>query len=1619
MQSGYFRYEQYELKSIKFYVRTDKEEHSPGNPVALYLKAVDENDLPVADGRAEITLLTRNVDTYHNNSVFVPDTLWRHKLQLDAIGETKLIIPDSIFPKATFRYGVEAIFLNSNNERQLQSKQLTFTDEAEHIDVKLDQDTLKINYKVNGQEVAKKATITSFNLNDDSVAVSTVNLPAKYVINPNIKKYDIETDKDVAFAELRDYTPNITTSAYRTNDSLFIRVDNPRHIPFWYTVFSGNKIIDGGKATNLDYQKQYSHRGNVFMLINYVWGGESKSDEVTIVYRDQLLAINLSGPLAVNPGQKVPFEVTVKDALGKPVADADLTAMAVTTKFKNFRLPAIPYFGRLYSARKLKTTLEVDDNAESGAFELNWKRWGRSMGLDSIVYYQFTHPADIFRMEEPAPDTLAQIAPFVVKNGDILPVHLLYIDRRPVYFSQAGQLQRYSFIVSPGKHSLQFRTLNQTVTLDNVSVNKGKKLILSINADTGLNRLARFKSMPDTLTTYEARLIDNYMIKVVDNFGNKMATLNQGNDVILLNPYPQTNNYRFNYGYTKNEILAGPLASNSTGLEVRGEPSRYFMTEPGYSFEFQPGLIKQKSITGRYPFDTRLYFNNKSFPDYRQYALTLKEVDTLWQQYLDERAHNTASFKISYLPARNNGKLMINVEGYGIGNQAYGHQPLIKNIIVYRYDNPDYIRVYPGSTTDMGYLQPGNYRLFFLLKNDVYYIQNNVGIKGNGINYKKIIFGKINPRDSVSIKIAATATVLPGEDGVRNDEDADKLKLKEAFNEQYLDNSTFNNEMRGRVVDKQQQGLPGVSITVKGTKYGTVTDGNGNFKIKVPQAGTLMASFIGYQRQEVAISPGAAEVKIIMTESVNQLSEVVVTGYGTQRRADLTGAVSITSALQGKIASVMVRGVNSISAGNSPLYVVDGVVVENISSLDPASIADMSVLKGDAAAAIYGSRGANGVVMITTKKKGSITATGTPGQQQTLRTNFSDYAYWQPKLKTDAQGKVSFNVVFPDDITSWNTLVIGVAGKQSGYVEGKIKSFKSLSANMVSPQFAVKGDEMNVIGKIMNYTTGAVAVNRSFKYNGQDFKQSLLNVKNAWIDTFKVVAADRDSLKFEYTLKKDNGYFDGERRAIPVFEQGVLETKGTFADLEKDTTLTLKFNPALGKVTFRAEASVLPVLIDEVNRLRHYEYLCNEQLASKLKALLVEKRIRKYLGEPFKWNKDILELIKKLQDNRRSEGTWGWWKDTEEELWISLHAAEALIDAGKEGYLVKLDKQKLTDYLVYQIASYRGINKLDALDLLMKLGSAANYTDLIAAYESTLKPKEERSAYEKMRLMLIKQRAGIKLNLDSLMKHERHTMFGNSYWGENNYRFFDNSTQLSIIAYQLFKNESKHPELLSKIRNYFLEQRKDGYWRNTYESSLILETILPDLLTGGHLPQPPSITLSGGKNETVSQFPYTAILTANSTLSISKSGQFPVYITGYQQFWNKQPVKVSKDFTVNTWFEKGEERAVKLKGGEAVNLVAEVTARADADFVMVEIPIPAGCSYDSKEQNYWGNEIHREYFKNKVSIFCRKLKQGKYRFTVKLMPRYGGIYTLNPAKAEMMYFPVFYGREELRKVSID
>ena len=200
-------------------------------------------------------------------------------------------------------------------------------------------------------------------------------------------------------------------------------------------------------------------------------------------------------------------------------------------------------------------------------------------------------------------------------------------------------------------------------------------------------------------------------------------------------------------------------------------------------------------------------------------------------------------------------------------------------------------------------------------------------------------------------------------------------------------------EATGTVVDPTGEAIIGATILEKGTSNGTITDLDGNFTISVQQGATLVVSYIGYNSQELPASQG---INITLKEDMLNLQEVVVTGYTTQRKADLTGAVSVVSvdelqkqnennpikALQGRVpgmnisadgtpsgaATVRIRGIGTLN-NNDPLYIVDGVPTKSgMHELNGNDIESIQVLKDAASASIYGSRAANGVIIITTKK---------------------------------------------------------------------------------------------------------------------------------------------------------------------------------------------------------------------------------------------------------------------------------------------------------------------------------------------------------------------------------------------------------------------------------------------------------------------------------------------------------------------------------------------------------------------------------------------------------------------------------------------------------------------------
>ncbi|TWV64567.1 SusC/RagA family TonB-linked outer membrane protein [Parabacteroides distasonis] len=205
-------------------------------------------------------------------------------------------------------------------------------------------------------------------------------------------------------------------------------------------------------------------------------------------------------------------------------------------------------------------------------------------------------------------------------------------------------------------------------------------------------------------------------------------------------------------------------------------------------------------------------------------------------------------------------------------------------------------------------------------------------------------------------------------------------------------------KVTGVVVDGTGEPVIGANVVVKGTTNGTITDFDGNYSLEgVPADGVLVFSYIGYLSQEIPVG-NQSMIKVTLKEDTQTLDEVVVVGYGTMKKSDVTGSISTAKGddlvknqsfsaldnLRGKVSGVnifsnssqpgaysnrvVIRGIATINSSSNPLYVVDGVVMENFDLVNPNDIESMEVLKDASAAAIYGARGANGVIMVTTKR---------------------------------------------------------------------------------------------------------------------------------------------------------------------------------------------------------------------------------------------------------------------------------------------------------------------------------------------------------------------------------------------------------------------------------------------------------------------------------------------------------------------------------------------------------------------------------------------------------------------------------------------------------------------------
>ncbi|RPD44533.1 TonB-dependent receptor [Hymenobacter sediminis] len=336
----------------------------------------------------------------------------------------------------------------------------------------------------------------------------------------------------------------------------------------------------------------------------------------------------------------------------------------------------------------------------------------------------------------------------------------------------------------------------------------------------------------------------------------------------------------------------------------------------------------------------------------------------------------------------------------------------------------------------------------------------------------------------------------------------------------------------GQVVDEKGAGLPGVNVIVKGTTTGTQTDADGRFTLTAPDNATLQISFVGYTSQEVAVN-GRTSISISLAPDNRALSEVVVVGYVAQDRQNLTSAVSsldtreanktpvptLAQSIQGRVAGVqvesagnpgavpniLIRGVGTVGSGSNPLYVIDGLWTDNIRDLNPNDIESTTVLKDASSTAVYGSRGANGVILITTKRGQSgepkISFNGYTGVESIYKkyelANHSQWADWANQAAINAgipspsPGAVKGTPAYTDSIdTDWQKEFF-----QTGKIQDYNLSFSGGSnSGKSATNFLISGGYFSQDGIVKgpNFERYSVRLNSGFTRGRLKLGQSAL-----------------------------------------------------------------------------------------------------------------------------------------------------------------------------------------------------------------------------------------------------------------------------------------------------------------------------------------------------------------------------------------------------------------------------------------------------------------------------------------------------------------------------------------------
>ena len=666
---------------------------------------------------------------------------------------------------------------------------------------------------------------------------------------------------------------------------------------------------------------------------------------------------------------------------------------------------------------------------------------------------------------------------------------------------------------------------------------------------------------------------------------------------------------------------------------------------------------------------------------------------------------------------------------------------------------------------------------------------------------------------------------------------------------------SFNGTITGFITDENNEPLPGVTILIKNKTKGVNTGFEGNFTIDIKKNDIISIRYIGYQSIEVKVED-FSRLNVQLIPDLESLDEIVVTGYGTQKRkaSDVTGSINIpqeeaeiTTVLSGKAAginitddnpTIRIGGNSSLNSDEKPLIIIDGKIstVEIAEGLKTRNIASYQVLKDSEAIALYGSKGSNGAIIITTNIIEDLS-------QIKARKNFKETAFFYPQLKTDKDGKVSFTFTMPEALTRWKLQLLAHT-KDLKYA---VKSMQTVTQKEVmvipnAPRFLRQKDIITLSAKITNLTNNALngiaqleltdaITNKKIDVLMQNIKanKKFTVAKDGNTNVSWEVFIPETVQAVQYRIVAKAGSFsDGEQQVLPVLSNRKLvtetlpiwinsnETKTfTLDKLRENNSTTLKNH----KLTLEVTSNPVWYAIQSLPYLMEYPYECSEQTFSRFYANTLASFIANSnprIQEVFNMWKSSDALLSNLEKNEELKSLiiqeTPWLRDAQSESEQKKRIA-LLFDLNKmkneqERTIAKLKDMQMSSggFPWFKGAEYE--NNYITLHIATGFG---HLEKLGAAQFNTETKKMITNAVNYLDSQLVKKYNILLENADKLKRKSKNKSAGEKVY--KNYlekNHLDYTTIQYLYMRSFYQNLAKNSSLEEAV-NYYQKQ-SEQYW---------------------------------------------------------------------------------------------------------------------------------------------------------------------------------------------------------------